>query len=390
VRDGFRVLDCDLHVIESDVVWTEYLAPELRDRGPVPRSQGDSAWLRMQGRALPAYADTPERARAIAIRYTRPGFTDRLAEREEDDVHDLAHGTRAPTMLRAMDREGIDVAVCFRTFAAHALAFDDLDGEVAAGVCRAFNRWLADVCADDPTRLKVAAQVPLHDVDAAVREAVYAVEQLGAVTIVLPSHPVRERAAYHPDYEPVWAAAQALGVPVSFHGIQASYTAGALSSRYHDNHVLGHVTGHPVELMLTLGAVLTGGVAARHPSLRFAFLEGNCGWLPWWLHALDERWKEYGDRERFSQDALPSELFAAACFVSTDVDEPELPHVIDALGDENIVVSTDWPHDDSAFPHALDEFLSVPLSDAVRRKILWDNCARLYRLSSPSSHREGT
>jgi predicted TIM-barrel fold metal-dependent hydrolase len=191
---------------------------------------------------------------------------------------------------------------------------------------------------------------------------------------------VRERPAYHVDYEPLWATAADLGVPVSFHGIQSSYTAGTLSSRYHDNHVLGHATGHPLELMLSLGAVLTGGVAARHPSLRFAFLEGNCGWLPWWLHALDARWAEYGDRERFGQDALPSELFREQCFVSADVDEPELPHVVEVLGADNLVLSTDWPHDDSSYPHALEEFLALPLSDDARRRILWDSCARLYHI----------
>jgi predicted TIM-barrel fold metal-dependent hydrolase len=380
MRAGFQVLDCDLHVIEPDAVWTEYLDPALRERGPQPPAPDGSSWLSMQGRALPAFADTPERARAIQLRYSRSGFRDRLAERDEDDIFDLAHGTRASTMLRAMDREGIDVAVCFRTYAAHALAFDDLDAPLAAGVCRAFNRWLADVCSEDPSRLKLAAQIPVHDVESAVAEAIHAVEVLGAVTLVLPSHPVRERPAYHVDYEPLWATAADLGVPVSFHGIQSSYTAGTLSSRYHDNHVLGHATGHPLELMLSLGAVLTGGVAARHPSLRFAFLEGNCGWLPWWLHALDARWAEYGDRERFGQDALPSELFREQCFVSADVDEPELPHVVEVLGADNLVLSTDWPHDDSSYPHALEEFLALPLSDDARRRILWDSCARLYHI----------
>ena len=53
--------------------------------------------------------------------------------------------------------------------------------------------------------------------------------------------------------------------------------------------------------------------------------------------------------------------------------------VVEEIGADNLVISTDWPHDDSAFPHALDEFLSIDgLSDDARRKILWDNTARLY------------
>ena len=49
------------------------------------------------------------------------------------------------------------------------------------------------------------------------------------------------------------------------------------------------------------------------------------------------------------------------------------------IGDDNLVISTDYPHIDAHFPHALDEFLEIEgLSDNSRKKILWDNCTRLY------------
>jgi predicted TIM-barrel fold metal-dependent hydrolase len=52
------------------------------------------------------------------------------------------------------------------------------------------------------------------------------------------------------------------------------------------------------------------------------------------------------------------------------------------LGDENFVVSTDWPHDDSRYPHAIDTFLDLPdIAMESKAKILWDNCARLYNLA---------
>ena len=46
--------------------------------------------------------------------------------------------------------------------------------------------------------------------------------------------------------------------------------------------------------------------------------------------------------------------------------------------DDNIVFSTDYPHIDSLYPRAMDRFLSLSLSEESRRKILWDNCIRLY------------
>jgi len=33
----------------------------------------------------------------------------------------------------------------------------------------------------------------------------------------------------------------------------------------------------------------------------------------------------------------------------------------------------------------MKEFLALPLDDAARRKILWDNCARLYDIPKPAA-----
>lgn len=384
MRDGMPVLDSDIHVIEPRDLWATYLDAEFRDCAPQAPEAQTTAWMTIGGHAIPAGADTPARQRALELRYASPTILERFAERGSDELHELVHGTTPDGMLRAMVVEGVDVAVVFRTQAAHVIAFDDQDPRLAAALCRAFNRWLADFCAHDPARLHAGALVPLHDPALAVEEARHAVEDLGARTLVLPSHLVCERPLYHRDYDLLWALAQDLDVAVSFHGIQASYTAGMLANRYPESPVLGHAAGHGVEMMLALGAVLTGGVAARFPRLRLAFLEASCGWLPWWLWALDERWEKWGDRETFDQDELPSELFHRQCFVSAEVDEPFLTEVTARLGGDNLVISTDWPHDDSAYPEAIATFLGLDLPDHAKRRILWDNCARLYGISEPA------
>ena len=66
--------------------------------------------------------------------------------------------------------------------------------------------------------------------------------------------------------------------------------------------------------------------------------------------------------------------------MSVEPEEKLSKHVVTELGDDNLVVSTDWPHDDSRYPHALDTFLELGFSKEAKRKILWDNCARLYKL----------
>ena len=69
---------------------------------------------------------------------------------------------------------------------------------------------------------------------------------------------------------------------------------------------------------------------------------------------------------------------------AVDVDEEPAVDVVNKVGPEYFVVSSDYPHSDGAFPEAIQQFLSLPLSGEARRKILWDNCARLYAIETPA------
>ena len=55
-----------------------------------------------------------------------------------------------------------------------------------------------------------------------------------------------------------------------------------------------------------------------------------------------------------------------------------MKYYVDWFGDDNVVFSTDYPHSDSKYPHSVTAFMKLPLSDESKRKILWDNWARLY------------
>jgi predicted TIM-barrel fold metal-dependent hydrolase len=53
---------------------------------------------------------------------------------------------------------------------------------------------------------------------------------------------------------------------------------------------------------------------------------------------------------------------------------------VDYVSEDNLVFSTDFPHEDSRYPHSLETFDELPLSKEQKRKVLWDNCARLYQI----------
>jgi predicted TIM-barrel fold metal-dependent hydrolase len=65
------------------------------------------------------------------------------------------------------------------------------------------------------------------------------------------------------------------------------------------------------------------------------------------------------------------------------VDEALLSVVIDEIGDDNIVMSVDYPHADGPFPHGIETFLELPgIGVESKLKIMWDNCTRLYHLAA--------
>jgi predicted TIM-barrel fold metal-dependent hydrolase len=379
-KNGFRVMDSDMHIIEAPDIWERHIEPAFRDRAP-GKGAGEgytgSRWI-FEGRPFPALSANPERRRLNELRTERAREGDKGARFAEA----RARGYDAASQLAAMDVEGIDVAISFRTLASHFIAVDGLEPALSAAVCRAFNRWLFERAQADPRRLKLAALVPPQDINLAVAEAHFAVRELGAVGLVLPSHPVEGRNLYHPAYDPLWEAAQELDVALAFHGMHAAYQE-HIATRYPDNLTLAHAAAQPLELTLALGSLILGGVLERFPRLRVGLLEGTCGWLPWWLWRIDEEWEKFGAGERVQLQLAPSEYFRRQCFIAVDPDEALVTGVIGAVGDDSIVISTDWPHDDSAYPHAIEHFLALPdLSDASRRKILWDNCARLYGLAA--------
>jgi predicted TIM-barrel fold metal-dependent hydrolase len=380
-KAGFRVMDSDIHVMEPHDLWQRYIESGFRDRAPRFLAIDGSEYEGWQfdGKVFPAFVDRPDRRRLARVRKDKARSRHLAAGRYRDPAEDLP-GHDPQAMLQAMDREGIDVAIVFRTLASHLIAVDGLDPQLSAAVCRAFNQWLSDFCDKDRARLKSAALVPLQDARLAAEEARRAVRDLGAVSIVLSNHPVNGRPWYDAGWDPLWAEAERLGVPITLHGIQMAYQE-HLGRRFMDNFALAHAAGHPVEMMLAAGSLLTGGVFARFPGLRAAFLEASCSWVPWWLWVLDERVEKFGDDERFALTMPPSEYFRRHCWVSVEPDEALLPQTLATLGDDNVVVSSDWPHDDSAYPHAIDEFLALEgVSADSKRKILWDNCARLYAL----------
>jgi uncharacterized protein len=383
MKRGFRVMDSDLHTMEPDGLWERYLEEPFKKFAPafVRRTENASnqPLIRVGALEIGEMSKRPQSA-AVGKDLQRRAFA-------RHPHYEVAHarGYDAESHVAAMDIEGIDVAVIYGTRGRQVQMHDDLEPEVAAALARAHNNWTRDFCGHNPERLKFAAQLSFHDVGLAIREARRAVRELGAVAVIGNPNPVRGRHIHDPEFEPLWAAVEELQVPVGFHPTGQASLRDDIARRYLDHpngRVIGVAGRNPMELMLAFASFAAGGVLERHPGLRCAFLEGTCGWLPWWLWRLDEAWEKFGPGSEVQISQLPSQYFFRQCYVATDADEKVLRQVVEAVGDDNIVVSTDYPHSDGLFPSAIEEFTALEgVSDKTKAKILWDNCARLYKIN---------
>ena len=395
-REDYLILDSDLHMMEPDDLWARYLDEPYRANAPrffsaqqqsLPEKSADKGHadviegIEVQGLAIPAHGKSPSAAasRRELRRRSRAGHPHFAVAR--------ARGFDASSTLTAMDIEGIDVAVMYGTRGRQILCHDDLAPDYAAALARAYNNWAADYCKADPRRLKFAAQVAMHDVKSAVEEARRCVKQLGAVAVIGTPNPVNGQHLHDDACEPLWNELEDLNVPIGFHPTGTTSLRDDAGRRYvgHANfHPIAHAIRNPVELMGAIASMTTGGVLERHPKLRCAFLEGTAGWLYWWLWRLDDQWEKFGPGCEHQLSRPPSEYFKRQCYIALDVDEEPAVDVVKNVGAEYFVVSSDYPHSDGAFPEAMKEFFGMPLNSEQRRKILWENCARLYAIETPS------
>jgi predicted TIM-barrel fold metal-dependent hydrolase len=370
-KNGFRVFDSDMHIMEPPDLWERYIAPEFRAIAPRGRTSDNVRDLRVifpqaepNGRPV---TGVPHRGHNYA--------------RNQELYRDHARrGWTAEVQLEAMDVEGIDVAVLFPTRGLNVLDHPDRDPRFAAAIARAYNDWLFDFCQTDPARLIGAGMLSVYDIQDAVAETHRVVEELGFRAVFLRSNIVNGKTWHDPYYEPLWDTLERLAIPVGFHESSgsASHQSG---EQFEPNFGLRRVYAQPFEQMLGLGSFVGGGILERHPALKVAFLEANCSWVPWLLWRLDEGYEREGDVFMADLTMAPSEYFKRQCYVSVEPDEAPARYMVETFGADQIVFSTDYPHGDSRYPAAVESFLELPLSDEAKRKILWDNCARFYSVS---------
>jgi predicted TIM-barrel fold metal-dependent hydrolase len=255
-----------------------------------------------------------------------------------------------------------------------------------AGI-RAHNRWLADFVGESPERRAGIGQIFLNDIDDAIADVRWIHDhglRGGALIPNIPPDVKWVMPLHHPDYDPLWAVCQELGVPVSTHG----GTGSPEYARIPSSAVL-MIAEVPFYSLRPLHQLLLGGVFERFPDLRFVITEAGCAWVPQMLKHLDRilggiRSKGAVGELRFSADmVLPlsaSEYFARNVWVGVSQPGPDDAAVALAMSHGHFMWGSDYPHDEGTGPYTREHlrqlFHSTPPSDL--HAFLGGNAAELY------------
>jgi predicted TIM-barrel fold metal-dependent hydrolase len=347
-RVAARVVDADVHVNPPPSFWADYLSPTFRDRAPTVESDGEFDYVVFEG----------ER-RKVNLLSSRAGRTVE-AFRSEGKLSDMRRGGwLVDSRLDDMDRDGVDAGVCF---GGGPLQTGDID--LYMDSFDAFNRWQADFCAGSRGRLFAAAFLPMVDVQHTVG-MMRAAKARGDVAVNLPAFPqslarftkkdsvwqamtgdvTGSRQYRDPEFDPLWAAAVELDMPITFH-------LGARVTRFkdRDNFLVDHVMGKPS--MLEIPAVLIyGGVFDRFPDLRIGLIESQVGWIPWAVNYMDRSWTMQHHWVGNEIKHPPSYYFDRNVYASF-ISDPVGVRLRDLPGGRNIMWSSDYPHSETTFPHS--------------------------------------
>jgi predicted TIM-barrel fold metal-dependent hydrolase len=370
---AYNVIDADGHVLEPVDIWDKYIDPGYRERAPriIVDTDGKERLL-VEEQVL----GSQKGFGVIGAIGSRQGEV--AAEATMKYEEGRPGGFDPHARIPDMDLDGIDAAFLYPSVGLFAGAVQEPG--LAAAMCRAYNRWLADYCRPYPDRLFGVAMLPMQSIDLAIEEMRYARRELGMRAGFLRPNPYNGRMLHHPAYAPFWEEVQELDMAIGLHegasggmpqvGVDRFETRGAR-----------HIISHTMEMMLAAMSVIWSGVCDRYPRVRIGFMESGGGWIAPWLDRMDRHFDDQG----FNDSGLsmrPSELFRRNCWISFEPVEGCLSALADYIGPHKILWATDYPHPDGFFPGAPQLITNRPeLSEATKREILGGGARRFYGLT---------
>ena len=279
--------------------------------------------------------------------------------------------------LPAMDAAGVDMQVLSSVSpAAQAIRPED-----SVQLARSFNDTVAAIMAEHPDRFQGLAMLPTPDPTAAAREARRAIEDLGMCGVMIQGH-TQGRFLDSPEFEPMLAAIEELGVPIYLHPTFPPKAVGDVYYAGLDDAIAGPLStaawGWHAETGLHILRMAANGVFTRHPGLRVVV--GHMGEnLPFSLARADAMLSHALGPGTIC-DLVLKHVYVTICGYTT---LPPFQCTLAVFGADHMLFSVDYPWGD---PTRHAQFLAqAPISPTDREKIGHLNAEALFGLSVGST-----
>ena len=368
---GYRMISSDSHVFEPKDLWTSRLEAKYPDRAPriVRREEDGTDWwvcdgLRGVGGGSGAMTglrfEEPERlSLAASFEDVRPG------------------GYIPEEHIKDMDTDGVEVGILYATAA--LLLYSVPDSDFLSAIFGAYNDWLAEFCQPYASRTKGIAMLNIDDVQSGVKE-MQRCAKMGLAGAMITVYPPTDRTYESPEYEPLWAAAQDLGMPLSLH-VGTNRSPGGMGFVDLEAPAAAAFTNLDHWVRMSLAHIIFSGVFEPYPKLRVGAVEHESSWVPHFLERMDYNYTQRPPSaiaQRYKENMLPSDYFHRNCFVGFQEDAIGIRNR-DLIGVDNLMWGSDYPHAESTFPRSrqiLEEILA-DCTDEEKAKIAGGNCARI-------------
>ena len=372
---GYRIISSDNHVFEPPDLWTSRMDKRFRDRAPRVVHDEDGDWWYCDGIKGVSVAAGAQ----AGVRFDEP---EKLSYTEQ--LENVRPGGYIPEEhVKDLDADGVDVSIIYPTEGIFLYALTDT--ELVSAVFRTYNDWIAEFCKPFPNRLKGIAMINLDDIQEGVRE-MERCAKMGLGGAMISVYPPEERSYDSLEYDPVWAAAQDMGIPLGLHIGTNRPGQGQESANLDVRSVKpAFVVNVDHWVRMSIAHMILSGVFERYPKLHVGSVEMEVSWATHFLDRLDYTYTQRVPGyywHRFKDDMLPSDYFHRNVFISFQEDAQGVKdrHII---GVDNLLWGADYPHFESTFPRSR-EILEEILADCTeeeKAKIVGGNAATIYHLN---------
>jgi predicted TIM-barrel fold metal-dependent hydrolase len=365
-------ISVDDHVVEPPDLFDGRVSAKYADLAPrVERTpNGDDVWV-FDGKQIPniglnAVAGRPREEYGVdptSFEEMRPGCF---------DVHERVKDMSAGGVLASMNFPS------FPSFSGR-LFLDTADKDLAQEIVRAYNDWhIEGWCGAYPDRFIPMAIPMLWDPELTAQE-IRRVAEMGCHSLTFTENPAAlGLPSFHNDHwDPMFRALVDTESILNIH----LGSSGQLSITAPDAPIDVMITLQPMNICQAAADLLWSRVIKEHPDLRIALSEGGTGWIPYFMDRLDRTYDMHHAWTGQHFDRPPSEVFKQhflTCFIA----DPIGLKLREDIGIENICWEMDYPHSDSSWPNAPEEFHGMcekyGVTDAEMNKISHENAMAWY------------